>query len=143
MSTQVTSSTKWLKLNPDEIAPFERPKDAPWSLSSPSPYIVPTMVRAEYSTATGHLCVAFQYITEEEAQELQVTPYCVISIGRRTKRIFSLDFNIHQYNRDRKLIEKAAKDTFDSLPPSGVANAPIVSRAFSKRSSDLLQVATR
>ncbi len=141
MNDQVTSSTKWLKLNPDRIAPFVHPKDAPWSLSSPSPYNVPTKVRAEYSTQSGCLTIEFQYITEEGADEVLISPYFRVSVGRTTRRIFSISFDVHQFQRDRKLIERQAIASIDSLSVDEVTNGPIVARAFSEKSNDLLQVA--
>lgn len=134
------SESRWITLSPDQIAPSTHPQDALWATESPSPYDVPSHVRSHYDSHTGFINIEFRYIESEPQVELKLDNYATAHVGKRSGRIWSLNFDIHTFNRDKKHIADAAMRSIESLPEA--PNRAIAAKAIFSKSSSLFDSAT-
>jgi hypothetical protein len=134
------NETRWINLSGARAAPPVHPKDAAWSLESPSIYDVPSQVRARYSPATGHLTVEFRYLETEQTEQTEsstLSEYLRARIGKRSRRIWSIEFDIHGYNRDTIQIAQAAEASIEKLTDAKQENRIITSQVVHRNSASL------
>jgi hypothetical protein len=129
--------SKWISLKSDDIAPETSPTDARWAKESASPYDIPTHVRSYYDPSRGILSIEFRYISSEEVTEVAVKPYFQLVLGKRTKRIYAIHFDIHNFNRDKQRIAKETRDNIESYVGAKEPNRDITIRAIAKKQQSL------
>jgi len=128
---------KWETLQADTIAPPIQPSDASWSTERPSPYDIPTHVRSFYDSASGVLTIEFRYIAHEELVEFEVPPYFNFLLGKKTRRIFGLRFDVHSFNKDKKKMAEETAKTLQSVPMKDMSTREITLRAIQSKEQKL------
>lgn len=131
------NETRWINLSEEQIAPASHPNDARWALESPSLYDIPSHIRALYDPGTGFLRIEFRYLETEQTDLVTLSDYLRANIGKRSRRIWAIEFDIHNYNRDRKRIAQVAEDSIERLSSAKRENRVIASRAVHLRSAEL------
>lgn len=134
-------AAKWIPIPRDGIAPDVHPADALWALESPSPFDVPSHLRARYDDQTGCIHIEFQYLNDEPTvTEVLPTahPHLSLEVGKGTRRVWKISINARAYGRDKNQIVAAAQN---SLRPSRVSNTLIAERALARRGSRALDLA--
>jgi len=133
--------TKWFPLPRQGIAPFVHPSDALWAFESPSPFDVPSHLRASFDEQTSCLHIDFRYLSGEATitEKIQSSHPCVqIEIGKGTGRIRRISINIRELGKDKKKIVAEAQS---SLKPSTLSNRLVVGRALERRAPRALDAA--
>lgn len=140
------SASKWIKLRYEDIAPETNPSDADWVVESPSPYDVPSAVRARYDEETGRLLIEFQYITQEPEPviAIPIDGHHSFYLGRKSRRIRSVDLDVHRY--DQRRVAREIQQAIESLSLSKVANEAnrqIAMRAIQGKAGKLFNISPR
>ena len=127
---------RWETLQADTIAPPVQPSDASWIVERPSPYDIPTHVRSFYDSACGLLTIEFRFIANEELKEVAIPPYFTFLLGKKTRRIYAIRFDVHTFNKDKKRI---AEETARSLQqaPTDAKSQLITLRAIQSKEQQL------
>jgi len=131
------NETRWINLSQDQIAPSSHPTDAAWALESPSIYDIPSHVRALYDTATGFVRIEFKYLEPEQTELFTLSEYLRANIGKRSHRIWAIEFDIHNYNRDQKRITQAAEDSIGKISSAKQESRAIASRVIHLNGTNL------
>ena len=133
------NSSKWIRLSSQTIAPSVHPSDAIWSTESPSPYDVPSHARSSYDATTGCFSIYFKYFEIEALESVVLDEYFTAQVGKNTKKIWSIKFDVHSFNRDKKKIANAAINSVENT--KSVSNGMIAARAIFSKGDTLLQAA--
>lgn len=120
----------WVKLNEEKIAPSTHPKDAAWTLESPSIYDIPSHVRSEYCPTTGFLKIEFRYLEQEKIETITLSNYLRAEVGKKSKRIIAIEFDIHSYNKDKNKIAKVAEESIGMINTAKLISREITSRVI-------------
>ena len=129
--------SRWISLKSDDIAPETNPTDAWWTKESASPYDIPTHIRSYYDPSKGTFSIEFRYISSEEVNEVEVKPYFQLVLGKKTKRIYALHFDVHNFNRDKQRIAKETRDAIEGYAGAKEPNRDITIRAIAKKQQSL------
>jgi len=135
------AESDWIPLNREIIAPSAPADGAAWAVEMPSPYDVPSHVRSSYCHSTGVVRIDFRYIEAEKLVLLKLGRYGHAMVGKSSRRIWKIDFNIHQFHRDRKQMAAAVDESIESLPHSEAPNRAITLNALRDKSEALFAVA--
>ena len=133
------NTTKWIDLSQERIAPPVRPKEAQWALEIPSVYDVPSQMRASYDASSGFIKIEFKYLESEPTEILTIGEYLNASIGKKSRRIWAVEFDIHNFNRDRKRIVQVAEASIKKLSKVRPGNQEIASRAIHQNGESLFR----
>lgn len=131
------NETRWINLSQDQVAPASHPSDASWALESPSIYDIPSHVRAIYDSNTGFVRIEFKYLELEQTELVIISEYLRANIGKRSHRIWAIDFDIHNYNRDQKRITQAAENFIGEISSAKHESRAIASRVIHLNGTNL------
>lgn len=129
----------WTPFNTKKLAPDTPTPGAEWAIRSASPYDVPTHFRSSFDEEGGILTIEFRYIADEETVSKEIKPYFVVQLGKRTKRIYAIRFDVHSFERDRSRLATTAEDLILDLPES--ENRDITRRAIDQQQARLFAFA--
>jgi hypothetical protein len=129
--------SSWIALDFNQIAPATVPADAPWATESPSLNDVPTHARSGYDSATGIFTIEFRYLYDEEKSPFEVTAYIRVLSGRKSHRLYRIDFDIHGFNRDRNRIAQQTKSSLASCTKIVEPNRDIAIRIIDEEQAKL------
>jgi len=135
------STSQWITLTSSEIAPPIHPSDAKWITEAPSPFDVPSHARSTYNPKTGCLEIEFKYLEHEDLRTVRLDAYFTAQVGKKTRRIWQLCFDVDAFARDRQKIASAAKSSVEKA--TDVSNGDIAGRAIFLKGPALLQPAFR
>jgi len=135
------NTSQWITLTSSEIAPPVHPSDAQWSTEAPSPFDIPSHARSTYNQDTGCLEIEFKYLEHEDLSTVRLDAYFTAKVGKKTKRIWQLCFDVDAFAHDSQKIASAAKSSVEKA--AGVSNGDIAGRAIFLKGQALLQPAFR
>lgn len=132
--------SKWVALRADVIAPATAPQNTKLVTESASPYDVPTHLRSYYDPETGLFTIEFKYISAERVKDERVNPYMTLSLGKKTKRVYAVHLDIHNFERDKKRVAQEARSGIESFLGAKELNRQIASRAIAEKQGTLAAV---
>lgn len=135
------AESQWIALKRDSIAPSSPAIGATWVVETPSNYDIPSHVRSSYCETTGVVVIEFRYIEPEKLVPVNLGKYGHAMVGKASRRIWRIDFNIHQFHKDRQSMETAVGESIESLPTSEAPNRAITLKALHEESEALFAVA--
>lgn len=134
-------AARWIPIPRESVAPDVHPSDALWASESPSPFDVPSHLRARYDDESGCIHIEFRYLNDEPTVTETVPtthPHISLEVGKGTRRIWRISIDARAHGKNKDQIVAMARD---SLRPSRVSNPLIAERALTKRGSRALDLA--